>query len=357
MLAFAFCTFVLGGFSFGWLFFANWKLLGQFQAATIRLPGGPTIAVAPRAGRAAISAAVGRTSWCRRSLGPRRSPPAPADARCPGADQGPAGVEEDADQHPAAGDRPPRRRADRREPQRHDHGGQHRPAEQVGGDGVAAARPVRLDPGQLPAADQRGTGRQSALVAQTIQANFGIAIDNYARVDFSGFEQVVDAVGGVVIDVERPVKDDEYPTEDYGTMRLFIPPGPMLLDGKTALMYARSRHSESDFRRSQRQQRVLLALRERAMQMNIVTKIPTLLADRAEGNRTDLRAEEMVQLGRLGLEIERDRVKTVVVDATYATPFLGPQGENLLMPSRQAIQQAILRAFNEATGRPPASRC
>ena len=75
------------------------------------------------------------------------------------------------------------------------------------------------------------------LVAQTIQANFGIAIDNYARVD-SGFEQVVDAVGGVVIDVERLVKDDEYPTEDYGTMRLFIPPGPMLLDGKTALMYA-----------------------------------------------------------------------------------------------------------------------
>ena len=86
------------------------------------------------------------------------------------------------------------------------------------------------------------------------------------------------------------------------------------------------------------------------MQMNIVTKIPTLLAIAQKAIATDLRAEEMVQLGRLGLEIERDRVKTVVVDATYATPFLGPNGENLLMPSRQAIQQAILRAFNEATG-------
>ena len=55
-----------------------------------------------------------------------------------------------------------------------------------------------------------------ALIASTIQANFGIKIDNYARVDFDGFEQVVDAVGGVIIDVERPVKDDEYPTDDYG---------------------------------------------------------------------------------------------------------------------------------------------
>ena len=133
-------------------------------------------------------------------------------------------------------------------------------------------------------------------------------------------------------------------------MRLFIPPGPVLLDGRTALMYARSRHSESDFGRSRRQQRVLMALRERATQMNIVTKIPTLLGIAQKAISTDLKAEEMVQLGRLGLEIERDRVKTVVVDENYATPFVGPNGEDLLMPSRQAIQQAILRAFNEATG-------
>jgi hypothetical protein len=86
------------------------------------------------------------------------------------------------------------------------------------------------------------------------------------------------------------------------------------------------------------------------MQMNIVTKVPTLLAIAQKAISTDLSAEDMVRLGRLGLEIERDRVKTVVVDENYASPFLGPNGENLLMPSRQAIQQAILRAFNEATG-------
>src|SRR3954453_5046628 len=55
VLAFAFCTFVLGGFSFGWLFMTNWKLLASFQAAQIRLPGGPTIAVAPLPGTQPIS--------------------------------------------------------------------------------------------------------------------------------------------------------------------------------------------------------------------------------------------------------------------------------------------------------------
>jgi polyisoprenyl-teichoic acid--peptidoglycan teichoic acid transferase len=188
------------------------------------------------------------------------------------------------------------------------------------------------------------------LVAQTVQANFGIKIDNFARVDFSGFEQVVDAVGGIIIDVERPVKDDEYPTDDYGVMRLFIPPGPVLLDGKTALMFARSRHSETDFGRAKRQQRVLVALRERALQMGIVSKVPTLLGIAQKAIATDLDAGSMVALGRLGLEMDRDRIKTLVVDETMASPFIGQNGENLLMPSRPDIQRAILRAFSEATG-------
>jgi LCP family protein required for cell wall assembly len=188
------------------------------------------------------------------------------------------------------------------------------------------------------------------LVAATIQANFGIKIDNFARVDFSGFEQVVDAVGGVIIDAERPVKDDEYPTEDYGVMRLFLPPGPMLLDGKSALMYARSRHSESDFGRSRRQQQVLVALRERALQMGIVSKVPTLLGIAQKAIATDLDAGSMVALGRLGLEMDRNRIKTVVVDETMATPFKGPNQEDLLQPNRQAIQAAILRAFSQASG-------
>ena len=355
LLAFAFCTFVLGGFSFGWLFMTNWKLLASFQAAQIRLPGGPAVAVAPppRPGQAPV---------------PRQPGSGVLVPPVPGAAPVIAQPEPTPDLQDQLNDLPEWKKTKRLNILL--LGIDHRGDEPIEGSRSDTIMVVSIDPPSksvvmvslprdlyvsIPGYYQQRINVAHmvggpALVAQTIQANFGIAIDNYARVDFSGFEQVVDAVGGIVIDVERPVKDDEYPTDDYGTMRVFIPPGPMLLDGKSALMYARSRHSESDFGRSRRQQRVLMALRERAMQMNIVTKVPTLLSIAQKAISTDLRAEEMVQLGRLGLQMERDRIKTVVVDETYASPFLGPNGENLLMPSRQAIQQAILRAFNEATG-------
>lgn len=353
-LAFAFCTFVLGGFSFGWLFMTNWKLLATFQAAQIRLPSGPGIAMAPPV--------PGTQPITRRPGGDVMVPPVP------GAPPVIAQPEPTPDLQDQLNDLPQWRNTKRLNILL--LGIDHREDEPIDGSRSDTIMVVSIDPpsksvvmvslprdlyvtipGYYP---QRINVAHMvggpALVAQAIQSNFGIAIDNYARVDFTGFEQVVDSVGGVVIDVERPVKDDEYPLGDYGTMRLFIPPGPVLLDGKSALQYARSRHSESDFGRSKRQQRVLMALRERAMQMNIVTKIPSLLGIAQKAISTDLKADDMVRLGRLALEIERDRIKTVVVDESYASHFVGPNGENLLMPSRQAIQQAILRAFNEATG-------
>jgi LCP family protein required for cell wall assembly len=188
------------------------------------------------------------------------------------------------------------------------------------------------------------------VVKRTIQANFGITIHNYARVNFRGFEKVVDELGGVIIDVERPIKDDEYPTEDYGVMRLFIPPGPQLMDGKMALMYARSRHSENDFGRSRRQQRVILAIRDRALALNMVPKLPTLAAAASQAVSTDMGVLDMIRLGSSGSKIERDQIKSVVVDATCATPYKGPLGEDLLQPNRQCIQGAIQRAFAEAAG-------
>src|SRR5262249_55481304 len=106
----------------------------------------------------------------------------------------------------------------------------------------------------------------------------------------------------------------------------------------------------SDFGRSRRQQQVLVAMRERALQMGIVSKVPQLLGIAQKAIATDLDAGSMVALGRLGLEMDRNRIKTGVVDEALATPFKGPQGEDLLQPNRQAIQAAILRAFGEASG-------
>ena len=111
---------------------------------------------------------------------------------------------------------------------------------------------------------------------RTITNDFGIPIQFYARVDFRGFEELVDQVGGVMVDVDRPVKDDEYPTDNYGYQQIYYAPGPQLLDGVHALQYARSRHGTNDFSRARRQQMVIVALRDRALQLNMLSKAPSM---------------------------------------------------------------------------------
>ncbi len=74
-----------------------------------------------------------------------------------------------------------------------------------------------------------------ALVRDTIEQNFRIQIDYYAQVDFNGFKKIVDAFGGVTVDNPYPIKDDEYPTEDYQFTRVFFPAGIQHLYGEQAL--------------------------------------------------------------------------------------------------------------------------
>ena len=112
-----------------------------------------------------------------------------------------------------------------------------------------------------------------ALAAETVEQFLGVKIDYLAQVDFSGFAQVVEALGGVVVDVERPLLDAEYPTADYGVERIYIPAGLQVMDGRTALVYARSRHSGDDFGRSKRQQQVLHALLEQVKARGLLENV------------------------------------------------------------------------------------
>lgn len=105
--------------------------------------------------------------------------------------------------------------------------------------------------------DQNAAG--GALAAETIENFLGLRIDYIAQVDFRGFEELIDLVGGITIDVSKPILDAEYPTENFGFERIYIPPGLQVMNGQTALRYARSRHSGTDFDRSRRQQQVLRA--------------------------------------------------------------------------------------------------
>ena len=186
------------------------------------------------------------------------------------------------------------------------------------------------------------------LAVQTVSADFGVPIQHYARVDFRGFEQMVNAVGGVVIDVDWPVKDDEYPTPDYGYMRIYFGPGPQLMDGAQALEYARSRHGMNDFARAGRQQKVILSVRNRVLQLDMLSKAPELVGIAQNAITTDLSPIEMLELGKLVSEVDRGRIANLVIDTNYVRPFVGDDGADLLDPNIPAIKRAIANAQRTA---------
>jgi anionic cell wall polymer biosynthesis LytR-Cps2A-Psr (LCP) family protein len=98
------------------------------------------------------------------------------------------------------------------------------------------------------------------LLSQSIEANFDIDVDYYVRLDFQAFVALVDAVGGLDIEVPHNLVDTQYPTPDYGVMEVRFEAGWQHMDGERALIYARTRHADDDYQRAERQQLVISAL-------------------------------------------------------------------------------------------------
>lgn len=156
--------------------------------------------------------------------------------------------------------------------------------------------------------NQDAEGGGPTLVAQTIEYNFGIPIHYYATVDIPGLEQIIDILGGIVVDVQATLKDEQFPTDDYRYTRIFFPTGLQRLNGVEAVQYARTRHPDNDFERSERQHEVLFAIREQALQTGILSKLPDLISEIGDSVRTDLSPQQVLSLARLGQNIPRDNI-------------------------------------------------
>jgi LCP family protein required for cell wall assembly len=114
-------------------------------------------------------------------------------------------------------------------------------------------------PGNWPGSGPvKGIGAVRSVVSQLT----GRPIDAVLVADLWGMLKVVDAMGGIDIDIPEAVSDDNYPDPVYGHIPMSLPAGQQHLDGRHALFYARSRHQDSDYGRMQRQQTLLLAIRD-----------------------------------------------------------------------------------------------
>lgn len=154
----------------------------------------------------------------------------------------------------------------------------------------------------------------AALAAEAVEQFLGVKVDFTAQVDFHGFEALVDTVGGVVVDVPTPLLDAEYPTEDYGVERIYIPEGLQVMNGHTALIYARSRHASTDFERSRRQQMVLRAVLEQVRARGLlenVGKLPEWATVLEQNIRTTLPISDLGMINGLATmarELKSDRI-------------------------------------------------
>jgi LCP family protein required for cell wall assembly len=189
----------------------------------------------------------------------------------------------------------------------------------------------------------------------------GLTVHRWASVDTSAFAAVIDSVGGVVVDVETPIRDDEFPTDDYGVRRINLPAGLQWLDGERALWYARSRHASNDYDRADRQQRLLRALQGRARDPGLLPRVPTLLNVVAGAVKTDVSPREAVVLARLaagaasgaasaGSDLRAVR-GLVLTPPDYGRELVRPD-IYAVVPDRVRIRQAMTALMSDA---PPAT--
>ncbi len=162
-----------------------------------------------------------------------------------------------------------------------------------------------------------------AYVWDTIEQNFQLRIDYYVRANFDGFTKIVDTVGGVTVDNPYPIKDDSYPTPDFQFARVFFPAGIMHLDGAEALKYVRTRHDDSDFGRNMRQQQVILAIREQAKQLNLLSHATDLIDTLGKTFRTDLPPEQWLGFAKFGIDLPSAAVQRFTLVDLIQTRTIG----------------------------------
>ncbi len=165
-----------------------------------------------------------------------------------------------------------------------------------------------------------------AMMRDTIEHNFGVFIDDYVMVDFEGFKEVVDAVGGIEITVPEAIVDDAYPTEDYGTRTFTVDAGRQHMDGETALAYARTRHQDSDDERRERQMLVIEALLHKGQDLGSLTKAADLITALSGAALTSFHWDEQLALASLALRFETANVKMANLEQPMIQPGTSATG-------------------------------
>ncbi len=162
---------------------------------------------------------------------------------------------------------------------------------------------------------------------ETILYNFGIPIHYYVRIDFDGFRAIIDALGGVEVPVTCALEDwilksadlDIYEEDNYEMYR--VEPGIEHFDGHTALWYARSRRTTSDFDRGRRQQQILRAVLSQMVDQNLLLKIPELWNVYNDVVDTDIDIGKVLQLAAAAPAVRDNGIQSIYLAGSNTIPM------------------------------------
>ncbi len=193
-------------------------------------------------------------------------------------------------------------------------------------------------------------GGGAQLVMETLSANFGVPVNRYIRINFNAFEAIVNALApnGVELCIKESIYDPKYPDEGYGTIEVRFDVGCQRLNATRLLQYARTRATYGgDIDRARRQQEVLDAMRTEILSAggvaNFLGQIPALWQTLSDSYKTNLTLDEIISLGFLMGEIDRQNITFAVIDNNYVDLGKSPDGQDILIPQAGRIADLLQR--------------
>ncbi len=189
--------------------------------------------------------------------------------------------------------------------------------------------------------EQSKKGDGPKLMKETVSAVLDVPIHYYVKADFVGFQQFVDKIGGVTINVPKAINDPLYPDDKTdGYKPFYLKAGTTTMNGDIALRYARSRETTSDFDRAARQQLLLVAMKDKVLSAGIIgnpKKLTELLTILGNHVRTDLAVNDLDRLTSLAKDIHGAQIVSDVIDNSADGPLMSTNdGGYYLVPKRGA---------------------
>ena len=201
--------------------------------------------------------------------------------------------------------------------------------------------------------EQDKPGFGADLLIETLHHTLGLEIDYYARVDFEGFKQIIDSVGGVEIAVDCAIEDwqlktpDLDPTLEENWELNTLPIGVHFVDGNRALWYVRSRRTSSDFDRGRRQQAVIKALWRNVRTLGLLDQLTDLWPQLLEIVDTNIALHDLLPLLSIATDLAANRVVSYTFRLNYEVEnWQTPEGSSVLLPVPDRIAILVNEFLN-----------